>query len=195
MLQAHINHVDGAIGLLAGHPSDIEAVSFLDVPGFEGPVSYMSLIGPCASASSYDEYCDPETLLCSHIECTGVAAGWIVHTRTQAARSEGDFAFASITGEVAWEDGSTGFSWRVSSEATGRDGQDWSITGEGAVVPEGASWAWSLDESLPSLSSAGAAQLGVTHGIAGGSGTLVIGGVTVATIDDALAVTETGECP
>jgi hypothetical protein len=194
ILQAHLLHVDSAVGLLAGHPSDREAISFVDVPGFEGPLSYYTLIGACTEEMSYDEYCDPSTKLCSTISCTGVGAGWQVHLRNSRTIVDGDFTFTTLTSDTSWADGSDGFDWTAASAASA-NGVDWSTTAVGSVVPSGSSYAWSLTETLPAMSDAGEAVLTVSHAPSGGSGTLVIGATTVATIDDTLTITTTGDCP
>lgn len=195
VLQRHLEHVDSAVGLLVGHPSSVEAIAFLDAPGFEGPLNYFSLFQPCAEPTLYDEYCDPETGLCSQIECTGDGAGWVVHLRNGRALDAGAFHFEAITGTVAWADGSEGFDWTVASTGTDDGGIDWSTTGAGSVTPSGSSWSWTLAEALPAMSPAGPADLTVEHGPSGGSGSVVIGAVTVATIGDELAITATGDCP
>ena len=191
VLQAHLLHVDSALGLLVGHPGDREAISFQEAPGFEGPLNYMTLIGPCAEAMSYDEYCDPETSLCSQIECTGQGAGWIVHQRNDGPLTAGDFAFTALTSATRWVDGAEGFDWTASSAGTaGTD--DWTTSASGSVIPNGDTWEWTLSETLPGLSSAGPIDLAVTHP---GAGALTIGESTIATIDGELAITVTDTCP
>ena len=168
-------------------------MSFLDVPGFEGPINYMSLIAPCAEAMRYDEYCDPETDLCSQIECTGDGASWIVHQRADGAFTAGDFSFAALSGEVARDQGVEGFTWTTTSDATTAT-SDWSVgAGAGAAVPSGDSWGWSVSETFPGFASP--AVLTVVHGPEGGSGDLAVGNVIVATVDATLGVTLTGDCP
>ena len=194
ILEAHLNHVDSVVGLLVGHPSAIEATSLVEVPGFEGPVSYATLIGPCTEALTYDEYCDPESQLCSQIECTGAGAGWIVHQRAATTLTRGDFEFESVTSATNWADGSDGFSWTAGSVASA-NGNDWSMAGSGDVVADGDSWTWTLTESLPALSTVDAMTLEVTHSPEGGSGTIDVGAVTVATIDAELNLVPTDACP
>jgi hypothetical protein len=193
VLEEHLGHVDSAIGFLAGHPGEREAVSLLEVPGFGGPLSYMTLIAPCTEAMFYEEYCDPATDLCSQIECTGSGASWVVHQRADGAFTSGDFAFAALTGDVRWEEGTEGFTWVTASEATTATA-DWSVgAGSGAVVPSGDSWEWSLSETFPGFASP--SVLTVVHGPEGGSGELTAGSVILATVDETLGVTVTGECP
>lgn len=196
VVEDHLVHLDSVIGLLVGHPSDREAVSMLEVPGFEGPAQFVTLIAPCEEATTYDPYCDPATGLCSQIACTGAGASWTVTSWIDGPTAQGPIALEEASTEVAWlDDKPAGFRWTSASVGAGPEGLDVSSRGNGKVTPDGASWTWQLVEELPGfVEGATTATLRVTHP-ASSVGELVADGVVVATVDAELGVTATGECP
>jgi hypothetical protein len=194
-LTAHLEALDGAIGLVAGQPGTTEAVSFLEVPGFGAPIQYLTLIAPCTVPWVFDPYCDPISGLCTQIECTGLGASWIVHIEDDGHIVRDGFDFQDLSGHVAWTDGQDGFTWESSSVGSGPpDATDWSVDAQHGTFTSFAGGTWTLEETFGALVDGDEATLDLVHGD-GGGGTLVSGGVLVATVDDVLVVTPTGMCP
>jgi hypothetical protein len=195
LLATHLSRVDGVMGLVAGYPTDQQVVSFLEVPGFPGPIEYATLAEACAEPSSFEAFCDPISGLCSRIECTGFGAGWVAHLYSEEVLVRGDMMFDHVSSSVSWDDAAAGLGWTARSTVSSADGTDWSVIGAGAldIGPDG--WTWQLEETFPDLLPAFETVLAVTHGPTGGVGTVTANGTVLAEVDGTLGVNPTTTCP
>jgi hypothetical protein len=179
---------------LAGHPSEAEATGFMLAPGLPAPPALSaSFAGPlvmtCSEALVYDLYC--EAGRCSQLECTGRGAGWRNHLWLEEPVASGGWSFEAVDVSIVWEDGASGTSFTIETEATSPDGRDASMTAEGFMGVD----ALTVIERFPELHPRGATVLEYTDDSAGFYGLLAIDDAVVAGVDATGHLVATGDCP
>jgi hypothetical protein len=194
-LQEHLDSLVATAQVMAGHPGPVEATGFLLAPGLPSPPAVSNvfagpLIMECATAMSYDPYCEPDGR-CSQIECTGRGAGWIMHHWVDPTPfTSGRWSFEEARADTRWADGATGVTFELEVTATG-EGNDWSMTGTGLMDLE----VMEVSEQYPGLFEAGQAEVILSASPEATTGAVVIDGITVAATDAQGDLQATGDCP
>lgn len=193
-IDRHAVDLVGTASALAGHPSQAEATGFLLAPALPAPPALAaSFAGPlvmtCAAPLVYDAFCEEGR--CAQLECTGRGAGWRNHLWLAAPVQSKGWAIESVDVSLVWEDGATGTSFTIETQATAPNGRDASMTAEGTMDVDGLRVA----ERFPRLHPYGSTVLEYVDDAAGFRGTLTIDGVVTAEVDDTGRLAPTGECP
>ena len=191
-IDQHAHDLVGSSELLAADASAGEVVGFMLAPALPEPpaiaAQFASLFMQCSGPVLYDEYCDGG--LCSQIECTGQAMGWINHMWIEPAIDGDPWSFEEVHIHQRWS-GGDGFTFDIETTATGPDGADMSLTGAGEMDSTG----MSVLETFPALHRAGPTVLEYADDAIGYSGQLTIADVVVAEVDAAGHLVSTGDCP
>lgn len=193
LLDDHLTDVIAAGGLLASHPSEFEATSFLLAAGLPEPPglvgAFASLFIQCADPGFFDPYCVDGH--CTRIECTGGGPGWVNHAYLEGALFEGDgFSFSKVEVDNTWGPGDAGTTFTIAVTGTGPLNRDWSVNGTGSLLPS----VVTLSEEYPALLGTGAATLSYDSAAATKGG-LTLGGVAIAEIGADDHLVSTGNCP
>jgi hypothetical protein len=182
-----------ASALLAGHPGPSEATGFFLAPGLPEPPAVVAIFaGPlvmvCSEPLLYDPYCEEGR--CSRIECTGDGAGWDFHFYLDSPLQSDGFSFSQLDIDHHWADGASGTTFDFALVAMGPEDRSWDATGTGALDLESGA----LDLTFPDLLGH-AADLTYLSAPSGDEGTLIVDGVTVATVNGSGQLVATGDCP
>lgn len=193
-IDRHALDLVSTAGALAGHASQAEATGFMLAPALPTPPALAaSFAGPlvmtCSEPLVYDAFCEEGR--CTQLECTGRGAGWRNHVWLEEPVRSKDWSIESVDISLVWEEGATGTSFTIETQAIAPHGSDASMTAEGTMDVEGLR----VVERFPRVQPYGITVLDYAVGDTGFRGGLAIDGVVTAEVDDSGSLVPTGECP
>lgn len=183
VLSEHLATLRYTADAVEGHPSSMEAVSFLALPGVLGSVAtYATLVEACSAPLTFDPACDAET--CSRLSCTGDGAGWSVETWFVAEEADG-WAVAEGRTVTTWDpDVPEAVAFTLAAGLRSPGGDDWTVEGAGAFAG-----GVTLTETFAALIPGVVLTLVYT----GDAGTISVDGAVVARIEGT-AITGVAPC-
>ena len=180
------------VGLLAGQPGPSEATAFYLAPALPDPpavsATFATLFMTCTEATTFDPYCELDR--CSQLECTGEGAGLDNHYYLDGTVVSGEYSFEQLDIDHHWLDGAEGTTFDMTLVASGPGGRTWDATGTGALDTDSGEIELTFAALLGEETVLTFAVTETTH-----EGSLVAGGVTVASVNDEGVLVATGECP